>query len=146
MAGPLVRRAWRGTAAVVSAMTWGIESPAASSRAGVEPSCRRTGGQEAGSRERGILGDSCDYAWITSCPEVSTRRILTPGWPTTQELAPLCFAFQRLANREQEDGTLAYCVRRKEVGHVIVEEGQPGRTQVLGVRGQVDLAADGPRL
>src|SRR5215472_9637978 len=70
MAGPLVRRAWRGTAAVVSAMTWGIESPAASSRAGVEPSCRRTGGQEAGSRERGILGDSCDYARITGKPEV----------------------------------------------------------------------------
>src|SRR5215472_2649663 len=73
MAGPLVRRAWRGTAAVVSAMTWGIESPAASSRAGVEPSCRRTGGQEAGSRERGILGDSCDYAWITDNSEVTYR-------------------------------------------------------------------------
>ena len=32
-------------------------------------------------------------------------------------------AFQRLANREQEDGTLTFRVRRKEVNHVIVEEG-----------------------
>ena len=35
----------------------------------------------------------------------------------------LWFAFQRPANREQEDGTLAFRVRRKEVNHVIVEEG-----------------------
>ena len=60
--------------------------------------------------------------------------------------ALLWFAFQRLANREQEDGTLAFCVRRKEVNHVIVEEGQPGRTQALGIRSQVHPAADGTRL
>src|SRR5215471_18128797 len=96
------------------------------------------------SRSRGWAQHSSGQ--MTGYPEVSTRRILTLGWPTTQELAPLCFAFQRLANREQEDGTLAFCVRRKEVSHVIVEEGQPGRTQVLGIRGQVDLAADGTRL
>ncbi len=60
--------------------------------------------------------------------------------------ALLWFAFQRPANREQEDGTLAFRVRRKEVGHVIIEEGQPGRTQALGVRSQVHLATDGTRL
>jgi len=38
-------------------------------------------------------------------------------------------AFQRLANREQEDGTLTFRVRRKEVNHVIVEESQPSGTQ-----------------
>ena len=30
---------------------------------------------------------------------------------TIQELALLWFAFQRLANREQEHGTLVFCVR-----------------------------------
>jgi hypothetical protein len=33
------------------------------------------------------------------------------GWPTIWELALRWFAFQRLANREQEDGTLVFCVR-----------------------------------
>jgi hypothetical protein len=42
-------------------------------------------------------------------------------------------AFQGLANREQEHGTFVFRVRRKEVGHVIVEEGQPGRAQALGI-------------
>jgi len=37
--------------------------------------------------------------------------------------ALLWFAFQRLANREKKDGTLAFRCRRKEVSHVIVEEG-----------------------
>jgi cytidylate kinase len=37
--------------------------------------------------------------------------------------ALLWFALQRLANREKKDGTLAFRVRRKEVNHVIVEEG-----------------------
>jgi hypothetical protein len=45
----------------------------------------------------------------------------------------LWFALQRLANREQEDGTLVFRMRRKEVNYIIVEEGQPGRTQVLGI-------------
>ena len=35
----------------------------------------------------------------------------------------LWFAFQRLAKREKKDGTLAFRVRRKEVNHVIIEEG-----------------------
>jgi hypothetical protein len=39
------------------------------------------------------------------------------------------FAFQRLANREQEDGILAFRVRRKETNHVIIEECKPGSTQ-----------------
>src|SRR5229473_319912 len=60
--------------------------------------------------------------------------------------ALLWFAFQRLANREKKDGTLAFRVRRKEVNHVIVEEGQPGRTQALGIRGQVHPPADCARL
>src|ERR1035441_537971 len=55
-------------------------------------------------------------------------------------------AFQRLANREQEDGTLTFRVRRKEVSHVIVEESQPSRTQSLGICRQVHPAADGARL
>ncbi len=56
------------------------------------------------------------------------------------------FAFQRLANREREDGTLIFRVRRKEVSHVVVEEGQAGRTQALGIGSQVHPAADGARL
>jgi len=39
--------------------------------------------------------------------------------------ALLWFAFQRLANREKKDGTLAFRVRRKEVSQVIVEEVSP---------------------
>src|SRR5260370_40508942 len=89
---------------------------------------------------------SPDSGRVTGYPDVSTSRILTPGWPTTPELALLWFAFQRLANREQEDGTLAFRVRRKEVSHVIIEEGQPCRTQALGIRSQGDLAADDARL
>src|SRR5215472_17479202 len=129
MAGPLVRRAWRGTAAVVSAMTWGIESPAASSRAGVEPSGRRTGGQEAGSRERGILGDSCDYAWITGNSEVICRRtVISPGrsayrpcgsvpgtWPITPFMADnlrsllCCFLqIEPWTDRETSTGRLSF--------------------------------------
>src|SRR5271166_5995196 len=40
----------------------------------------------------------------------------------------LRFAFHRFANCDQEDGSLAGRMRRKEVDHVIVKEGQPGRT------------------
>src|SRR5580704_3596512 len=58
----------------------------------------------------------------------------------------LWFGFLRLANREQENGTLAFRMRRKEASHVIVEEGQPGRTQALGIRSQIHPAADCPRL
>ena len=36
-------------------------------------------------------------------------------------------------------------MRRKEVNHIIVEEGQPGRTQMLGICCQVDPATDGTR-
>jgi len=43
--------------------------------------------------------------------------------------------FHRLANREQEDGTLVLRVRQKELSHVVVEKGQPGCTQALGIRG-----------
>jgi hypothetical protein len=35
----------------------------------------------------------------------------TEGLPTFRELALLWFALQRLANREQENGTLVFCVR-----------------------------------
>src|SRR5439155_14691037 len=63
--------------------------------------------------------------------------------PTNQELALPWLAFQRLANREQENGTFIFRVRRKEVNHVIVEEGQSGCTQELGIRSQVHPAADG---
>src|SRR5690349_17781732 len=61
---------------------------------------------------------------------------------TNRGLALLWFALQRLANRQQEDGTLVFRMRRKELNYIIVEEGQPGRTQVLGIRSQVDPAAD----
>jgi hypothetical protein len=59
--------------------------------------------------------------------------------PTRREMARtflevlLWFALQRLANREQEDGILAFRVRRKKVNHVIIEKSQPGRTQALGI-------------
>ena len=48
--------------------------------------------------------------------------------PTIRELALSWLAFQRLANREQENGTFIFRVGRKEVNHVIVEEGQSGCT------------------
>ena len=35
----------------------------------------------------------------------------------------LWFTLQRLANRDQENGTLAFCVRGKEVNYIVVEEG-----------------------
>ena len=38
------------------------------------------------------------------------------------------FAFHRFANCDQEDGSLAGRVRRKEVDHVAIKKGQPGRT------------------
>jgi hypothetical protein len=71
---------------------------------------------------------------------------LVSGLPTSREFALLWFAFQRLANREQENGTLAFRMRREEVNHVIVEERQPGRTQALGIRSQIHPASNGPRL
>jgi hypothetical protein len=40
----------------------------------------------------------------------------------------LRLAFHRFANCDQEDGSLAGRMRRKEVDHVIIKEGQPGRT------------------
>jgi hypothetical protein len=54
--------------------------------------------------------------------------------------------FQRLANREQEDRTLTFRMRRKEVSRVIVEEGQPCCAQVLGIPSQVHPPADCARL
>ena len=72
----------------------------------------------------------------------SRLSAITSGLPTNRELVLLWFALQRLANREQEDGTFVFRMRRKEVNYIIVEEGQPGRTQVLGIRSQVDPAAD----
>ena len=36
---------------------------------------------------------------------------IVSGLPTIWEFGLLWFAFQRLANREQEDGTLVLCVR-----------------------------------
>jgi hypothetical protein len=57
----------------------------------------------------------------------------------------LRFAFHRFANCDQEDGSLACCVRRKEVDHVIIKKRQPGHTQALSIRGQVHPAADGAR-
>src|SRR5205809_326505 len=86
---------------------------------------------------------------LSKTPRVSffsTRRLLPRRFrsrlATNRELVLLWFALQRLANREQEDGTLVFRMRRKEVNYIIVEEGQPGRTQVLGIRSQVDPAAD----
>jgi hypothetical protein len=43
--------------------------------------------------------------------------------------------FHRLANREQEDGTLVLRVRQKELSHVVVEKGQPRCTEALGISG-----------
>src|SRR5664279_6513135 len=42
--------------------------------------------------------------------------------------ALLRFAFHRFANCDQEDGSHAGRVRRKEVDHVAIKKGQPGRT------------------
>ena len=54
--------------------------------------------------------------------------------------------FQRLANRNEEDGALVFGVRRKEVDHFVIEKGQAGGAQVLSVGCQVNLASDGPGL
>src|SRR5437879_13335074 len=56
--------------------------------------------------------------------------------------AVLWFALQQPANGYQENGTLVFCVRGKEVNYIVVEEGQPGGAQVLSIRSQVDPAAD----
>src|SRR6266496_5052814 len=73
------------------------------------------------------------------------RRLPISPFRTSLEF-PLWCAFHRLANREKEHGTLVFPAGRKEVSHVIVEKGQPGRTQMLRIRCQVHPAADGPCL
>jgi hypothetical protein len=58
----------------------------------------------------------------------------------------LWLAFHWFANREQKDGTLSFRLGRKELNHVIVEEGQAGRTEMLGIHRQIHPAADGAGL
>ncbi len=81
-----------------------------------------------GTPARGVIAQLPVAAFwrFTGNSELISRtpdRAITSGLPTTRELALLWFAFQRLANREQEDGTLVLCVRRKELNYIIVEEG-----------------------
>jgi hypothetical protein len=57
-----------------------------------------------------ILRMHTEYLFCASDGQPFGNRI-KEGLPTTLELALLWFAFQRLANREQEDGTLVLCVR-----------------------------------
>src|SRR5271155_4167416 len=103
---------------------------------------------------------SCPEQWHGGDEDTSVASspfslfIFQRAWPRCREsrilLTPLeallRFASQRLADREQKDGALALRMRRKEFNHVIVEEGQPGRAQVLSVRSQVYPAADSARL
>ena len=81
--------------------------------------------------------------WNPTAPNLIDERRRKQG--DAQATLPL-FAFRRLANREQEDGTLVLCVWREEFSHIIVEKGQSGCTQMLGISSQVDPAADGARL
>src|SRR5262249_34721244 len=70
---------------------------------------------------------------LTGKPEII--ETFSPScWPTNQGSALLWFALQRLANRDQENGTLVFCLRGTEVNHIVVEESQPGRAQVLSIR------------
>src|SRR5271169_4180688 len=107
---------------------------------------------------------SCPALWTQateqSCWRISNHRSaveVARSWsdnrprgnsPLFENLLPagVRSPFQRFANCEQEDGTLAFRMRRKKVNHVIIEECQPGRTQALGIRGQVHPAADCTRL
>src|ERR1017187_3221841 len=87
--------------------------------------------------------ETCGGTDCRSTPDLPEARFADSGWPKRRELALLWFALQRLANFEQEDGTLVFCVGGKKVDQILVEEGHPGRTQVIGVCSQVDPAADG---
>ena len=81
--------------------------------------------------------------FTVSLSSSSIRRVPSLG---SNPSALLRRAFQRLANREQEDGALSLRVWRKEGSYIIIEEGQPCGTQALGIRSQVHLAADDTRL
>src|SRR5712671_3433722 len=74
------------------------------------------------------------------------RETIASGGAHRSSERLLWLAFPRLANRQQEYGTLIFRVRREELNHLVVEKGQPGGTQVLGIRSQVHLAADRARL
>ena len=50
------------------------------------------------------------------------------------------------AGRDEEHHALAGRVRREELGHVVVEEGQAGGAEAERVGGEVELAADDRRL
>src|ERR1017187_6708982 len=81
------------------------------------------------SRSR-LRGDGPDapHSAAIELRHLPEARFADSGWSKRRELALLWFALQRLANCEQEDGTLVFCVGGKEVDYIIVEEGQPGRT------------------
>src|SRR6266404_6253685 len=57
--------------------------------------------------------------------------------------ALVCFAFQRLPDREQKDCALLVGVRRKKLYDLVVEKGESARAQAQGINGQIHFAADG---
>src|SRR5713226_10012434 len=52
------------------------------------------------------------------------------------------FVFGAVAEGDEKDGALAFGVRREEFGDVVVEKGEAGGAEALGVRSKIKLAAE----
>jgi len=52
------------------------------------------------------------------------------------------FVFGAVAEGDEKNGALAFCVRREEFGDVVVEKGEAGGAEPLGVRSKIELAAE----
>src|SRR5712692_8865108 len=52
------------------------------------------------------------------------------------------FVFGAVAEGDEKDGALALGVRREESGDVVVEKGEAGGAEPLGVRSKIELAAE----
>src|SRR5712692_1407136 len=52
------------------------------------------------------------------------------------------FVFGAVAEGDEEDGALAFGVRREEADHVVVKESEAGSAEALGVGGEIELTAE----
>src|SRR2546425_4609430 len=57
--------------------------------------------------------------------------------PPRSTLFPYTTLFRSVADGDEEDGAFAFGVGREEAGHVVVEEGEAGGAQPLGVGSQI---------
>src|SRR2546426_11101567 len=62
--------------------------------------------------------------------------------PRAHPFPYLRFAFGAVAEGDEKDGALAFGVRREKPGDVIIEKGEAGGAEPLGVRGKIKLAAE----